>query len=244
VCAVRGVDKLAGNAHPVAGLAHASFQHVAHAELATDLPHIDRLALVGEGRVARDDIQLRQLRKISDDVFANTVGKILLFGISAHICEGKNGDRRLIGQRERRWRRCEPGNGHLRKVEPVDVNGPLNILEALLAAIDEFGRHLALHLPPGVLGNRDTARFSDALDTSCDIDAVAKNVVALDDDVADIDADSELDRIGFITGALPKLSLNFDGAGHRVHGAREFHQRAVAHQLDDTAGMGGDRRID
>jgi hypothetical protein len=65
-----------------------------------------------------------------------------------------------------------------------------------------------LHLPPGVLGNRDTARFGDALDTSCDIDAVAKKVVALDDDVADVDADSELDRIGFITGALPKLFLN------------------------------------
>jgi hypothetical protein len=182
--------------------------------------------------------------KIGDDVFADTVGKILLFGISAHICEGKNGDRRLIGQCERRSRRCEFGNGHLRKVEPVNVHWPPNILEALLAAIDEFGRHLALHLPPGVLGNRDTARFGDALDTSCDIDAVAKNVVALDNDVAHVDADSELDRISFITGVRPKLSLNFDGTGHRVHGAREFHQRAVAHQLDDTAGIGGNRRID
>jgi hypothetical protein len=31
---------------------------------------------------------------------------------------------------------------------------------------------------------------------------------------------------------LPKLSLDFDGAGYGVHGAREFHQRAVAHELD------------
>jgi hypothetical protein len=43
--------------------------------------------------------------------------------------------------------------------------------------------------------------------------------VALDDDVADIDANTELDRIAFMAGALLKLSLNFDGAGNRVKGA-------------------------
>jgi len=103
-----------------------------------------------------------------------------------------------------------------RRVRRVDAHWPLDVIEALLPAIDEVGRHLALHLPPGVLGNRDTAGFGDALDTSRDIHAIAKNVVALDDDVADVDANSELDRIGFIAGALLKLSLNFDGAGHRV----------------------------
>ena len=29
-----------------------------------------------------------------------------------------------------------------------------------------------------------------------------------------------------------------------VHGARELHQRAVAHELDDTARMRGNRRVD
>src|SRR6476646_5656396 len=55
------VDELAGNADAVARLAHTTFQHVAHAEVTTDLLHIDRLALVGEGRVACDYMQLRQL---------------------------------------------------------------------------------------------------------------------------------------------------------------------------------------
>ena len=132
------------------------------------------------------------------------------------------------------------------KIDPIDAHGTRDVLQALLAGIDEVGRHLALHLPPGVLGNRDAARFGNALDPRRDVDAVAKDILALDDDVADIDPDPELDRIGFgATGiVLPKLSLNFDRAGDSVHGAREFHQRAVAHKLDDTAGMGGNRRVD
>ena len=52
---VVGVDQLAGDAHAVAGLAHAAFEHIAHAEFAADLLHIDRLALVGEARIAGDD---------------------------------------------------------------------------------------------------------------------------------------------------------------------------------------------
>src|SRR4029077_6836288 len=56
------VDELAGNADAVARLAHTTFQHVAHAEVATDLLHIDRLALVGEGRVACDYMQLSRCR--------------------------------------------------------------------------------------------------------------------------------------------------------------------------------------
>src|SRR5581483_10193970 len=44
--------------------------------------------------------------------------------------------------------------------------------------------------------------------------------------------------------ALPELSLDLDRAAYRVQDTREFHQRAVAHELDDAAGMGGDSRID
>ena len=37
-----GVDELRGDAHPVAGLAQAPFEDVAHAEGARDLAHVDR----------------------------------------------------------------------------------------------------------------------------------------------------------------------------------------------------------
>ena len=97
-----GVDELPGDAHAIAGLAHAAFEHVAHAELAADLLHVDRPALVGEGRIARDDEQPLDARKAGDDVVDHAVGEIFLLGIAAHVLERQHGDRRLVGQRERR----------------------------------------------------------------------------------------------------------------------------------------------
>jgi hypothetical protein len=61
-----------------------------------------------------------------------------------------------------------------------------------------------------------------------------------------VDPDAEAERINFGVGglALPQLSLDFNGASDGVDGAREFYQRAVTHELDDAAGMSGNRRID
>ena len=53
--AVCCIDQLRGDAHPTSGLAHAAFEHVANAELAADLLHIDGLAFVGKARSAGDD---------------------------------------------------------------------------------------------------------------------------------------------------------------------------------------------
>lgn len=50
-----GLDELAGDAHAIARLANAAFEDVAHAELASYPLDLDRLAFVGEARVAGDD---------------------------------------------------------------------------------------------------------------------------------------------------------------------------------------------
>ena len=47
-----GLDELRGDADTITGLAHAAFEHIAHAELAPDLLHLDGLAPVGEARIA------------------------------------------------------------------------------------------------------------------------------------------------------------------------------------------------
>ena len=49
------VDQLTGDAHAVARFAHAALKHVAHAQFAADLLHVDGLTLVGETRIAGDD---------------------------------------------------------------------------------------------------------------------------------------------------------------------------------------------
>ena len=79
-----------------------------------------------------------------------------------------------------------------------------------------------------------------------DIDAVADEVaVALFDDVAEMDADAELDAaLGRQTRiALGHAVLHFDRAAHRVDHAAEFDEAAVAGALDDPAVMHADGGI-
>ena len=86
---------------PLAGAAHAAFEHVAHAELARDLLHVDRAVLVDECRVARDDEQPADAGQAGDQVFRNAVGEILLIRIVAHVGERQHRDRGTVGQRQR-----------------------------------------------------------------------------------------------------------------------------------------------
>ena len=51
----RGIDQLTGDAEPVARLADAALEHIAHAQFPRDLADVDGAALVGEGGIARDD---------------------------------------------------------------------------------------------------------------------------------------------------------------------------------------------
>ena len=68
------------------------------------------LVLVDEGRVARDDQQFVEARKLRDDVFGQSVGEEFLLGIAAHVVEGQHGDRglgtvRIVHRGLRRWKR-------------------------------------------------------------------------------------------------------------------------------------------
>ncbi len=49
-----GLDQLRADADAAAGPAHAAFEHIAYAEFAPDLLHIDSAALEGERRIADD----------------------------------------------------------------------------------------------------------------------------------------------------------------------------------------------
>src|SRR5205814_8555659 len=51
----RGIDQLACNSHPIRGLPHASFEHVTHAQLARRLSHVDRLPLISQASLPRDE---------------------------------------------------------------------------------------------------------------------------------------------------------------------------------------------
>jgi hypothetical protein len=87
-----GADELGIDAHLVAALPRAPFQHVAHAELPADLCHVDGLALLGEGRAARDDEAAADAREAAGELVGDDVGEIVLRGVATQVREGQDDD--------------------------------------------------------------------------------------------------------------------------------------------------------
>ena len=96
------------------------------------------------------------------------------------------------------------------------------------------------------LRDADGARLGERLEPGGDVDAIAKDVVAVDDDVAEIDTDPQfetaLGRDRVVDGA--RCSLHLDGAVQRVDDARKIRQQAVAGRADDPPAMCRDQRVD
>jgi hypothetical protein len=68
---------------------------------------------------------------------------------------------------------------------------------------------------------------------------------SVDDDVADIDADSKLDALfdRYIGVAFRHASLDIDGAAYGINHANELHQNSITGRLDDATAMLGELRI-
>src|SRR5262249_39311591 len=73
-----GIDQLRVDAYLVAGASDAAFEHVANLQLPPDLLRLDRLALVGEGRIAGDDKTVLDARQVGGQVLGNAVSQVLL----------------------------------------------------------------------------------------------------------------------------------------------------------------------
>ena len=115
-----------------------------------------------------------------------------------------------------------------------------DILQALLAEIDEFGLDLPARLPIGVLGKADRARIANPFEARGDIDPVAQNVLAVDENVAEIDpgAIENVSGLGNRFVALGHHPLDEDGAFDRGDDGGKFEQHAVPGRLDEPTAEG------
>src|SRR6202051_4436336 len=79
-------------------------------------------------------------------------------------------------------------------------------------------------------------RLAQGLKPHGNIDAVTENVVPVDDDVADIDADAKDDALvlRYIDISFGHAALNLDGTSHGVDHAGELNESAVPGILDDA----------
>ena len=96
------------------------------------------------------------------------------------------------------------------------------------------------------VGDQHAAGSREALETRGDIHTVAEHVIALDDDIAQVHANSK-DQVGRRRRAFVPCRdafLNADRALDRVDRAREFRQNAVAGGLENPPAMRLDRRIE
>ena len=71
----------------------------------------------------------------------------------------------------------------------VDTHGAVDVLQPLLTKIGELDCHLASNLIVRGRGDADATRLSDALKSCGDVDTVSENVIALDEDVTEVDPD-------------------------------------------------------
>ncbi len=116
----------------------------------------------------------------------------------------------------------------------------------MLTAIGENQWQLTANLIASSIGDAQAARFADRFKSRGDVHAVTENIVAVYNNVADIDTDAENDALlirDFLV-AVEHLALNRDGAGDRVHNAGKIHQDTIADSFNDASAVGGDGRID
>jgi hypothetical protein len=190
VAASRAIDKLSSDPDTAARFAHAAFEQVAHLELPRDLRRIDVLALEREGGVARGDPERRDLGKVGDDVLADAVGEVLLLRIAAHVGEREDADRHAA----LRFRLAVVVRRIVRRAQHEDVHRTHDVLDVMLAQVFEGARDLARHVIANRRRHGDAAHGGHRLQARGDVDAFAIDVVAFDDDIAQIDANAVAQR--------------------------------------------------
>ncbi len=130
--------------------------------------------------------------------------------------------------------------------DAVGAHRPGDVLHALLA---EEGVVELEARADGVVdraGDADAARLGQALQARGDVDAVAVDVAAVLDDVAEVDADAEGDApaLGQRGVARAELGLHGHRRGERVDDGVEARQHGVAGGVHHAPAVPGDGGVD
>jgi hypothetical protein len=186
-------------------------------------------------------ITSRDLRQVGDQILRDAVAEVLLLGIAAHVGERQHCDRWLV-----RHGRCRQARGARCESDAEHAHRPGDVLHRLLAEVLQYDPELVAHRIAHGARDENATWLGQRLKARRDVDAVAVDVVAFDDHVAEVDADAEFDAavVHRRAVAVGHAGLDGDGAAHRLDGARKVDQQAVARTLDDAAAMRGDMGLD
>jgi hypothetical protein len=127
-----------------------------------------------------------------------------------------------------------------------DPHRPLDVLQGLLAEVGEREGELIAHLVVYGAGNCQGAWLANRFETRGEIHRVAEYIGAVPDNIADIDADAQLEEIlcTRVRGAQDYDALDRRRAGDRMDDACKLHEQSVSRRLHDTASVGGDSGLE
>ena len=122
--------------------------------------------------------------------------------------------------------------------EREDVHRPRDVLQLDFALVDERDVEPITHLIVDLARQGNATGISDRFDAGSNVYAVAHQIIALHNDVADMDADAQRQfplRVGLLD--CPRRL-------HRLHGTGKLDQEAVADCLEQPSGVLGNRGLD
>ena len=120
-------------------------------------------------------------REVGGEALRDPIDESLLLRVVSEIGEGEDHHREArrplpirlgAGRRGRRAFRARP--------DRIDPHRPRDVLEVLVAEIDEIRIDLAAHVVIGRARDQNAARLANPLQPRRDVDAVAENALALD----------------------------------------------------------------
>src|SRR5262245_66231002 len=106
------------------------------------------------------------------------------------------------------------------------MDGLGDVLQVLRTAILDIEGEFSARMIQDSLGDADAAGLGERLDPSGNVDAIAVYVVAIDDDIAEIDADGDIEAGGFWLAriALRHAALEVGRAEHCIAGTTDINR--------------------
>src|SRR5215471_18692677 len=190
------------------------------------------------------------VRQVGDDVLGDALREILLFGVPADIRKGQHRDGRLL----RRWS-CRSGPGDRcrdcligRRIEPnaMDRYRSRDVLDLAFAHILKRKIELIAHFIAHNAADADAPWLRQGFETRRDVDAVAIDVLPVNDNIAHVQANPKLNtplrrNLGIALGHLP---LDIDSTAQGVDDTGKLNKHAVARRLNNAPAVFRDLGID
>src|SRR6202011_45976 len=236
---VGDLDELGSDAELGAHPAEAAFQHRLHTKGVSDLADVFVAAFERKTRRPRRHMQPFDPRQSVQQILADPVAQKLVLPVGTHVHEREHGDGSLLFSAglARRSRRLPLARGRLPgfwlEYDAINLHWPLDVLQLDLANARQGLRDFVVYLIEHLLCDRDPPRIGQWLDPRGDVHAVAHNVVAAAQDIAQVNANSnlQLSVCRSTQVASGQRLLEFDGAIHRGHRAGKLNEKAVAYRF-------------